>query len=76
MKYLLCQKPRKIDPATDKERVQKPEWLVVMGNCTHLGCVPSAKDSGWACPCHGSVFDNSGRVTKGPSGTKLAGSPL
>lgn len=60
-----------IDPATDKERVQKPEWLVVMGNCTHLGCVPTAKDSGWACPCHGSVFDNSGRVTKGPAAQNL-----
>jgi ubiquinol-cytochrome c reductase iron-sulfur subunit len=63
-----------IEPQTDKARVQKPEWLVVMGNCTHLGCVPKAaegSDHGWTCPCHGSNFDASGRVVKGPASTNL-----
>ena len=43
------------DPTPDEQRVQRPEWLVVIGLCTHLGCVPSRKDKGWFCPCHGSV---------------------
>jgi ubiquinol-cytochrome c reductase iron-sulfur subunit len=63
-----------IEPQTDKARVQKPEWLIVMGNCTHLGCVPKAEEGamhGWACPCHGSQFDASGRVTKGPAASNL-----
>lgn len=59
------------DPQSDEKRVQKPEWLVVIGLCTHLGCVPSRKDKGWFCPCHGSVYDNSGRILKGPAPKNL-----
>ena len=63
-----------IQPENDVNRVQKSQWLVVMGNCTHLGCVPKAQDvgqEGWACPCHGSHFDSSGRVVKGPAAMNL-----
>lgn len=59
------------DPVPDEQRVQKPEWLVVVGLCTHLGCVPSRKDKGWFCPCHGSVYDNSGRILSGPAPKNL-----
>lgn len=59
------------DPEQDDQRVQKPEWLVVIGLCTHLGCVPSRENKGWFCPCHGSVYDNSGRILKGPAPTNL-----
>ena len=58
------------DPQTDAERRQIPEWLVVVGVCTHLGCVPisNAGDyNGWFCPCHGSHYDASGRIRKGPA---------
>lgn len=58
------------DPQPDEVRVQQPEWLVVVGVCTHLGCVPlpNAGDySGWYCPCHGSHYDTSGRIRKGPA---------
>lgn len=58
------------DPATDASRVQKPEWLVVVGICTHLGCIPLGHDGpydGWRCPCHGSVYDTSGRIRQGPA---------
>eukprot|EP00239_Pterosperma_sp_CCMP1384_P002293 CAMPEP_0197846648 /NCGR_PEP_ID=MMETSP1438-20131217/3976_1 /TAXON_ID=1461541 /ORGANISM="Pterosperma sp., Strain CCMP1384" /LENGTH=263 /DNA_ID=CAMNT_0043458367 /DNA_START=53 /DNA_END=844 /DNA_ORIENTATION=+ len=58
------------DPQTDVERAVKPEWLVVVGVCTHLGCVPlsGAGDyGGWFCPCHGSHYDVSGRIRKGPA---------
>ncbi|KAK9840956.1 hypothetical protein WJX81_002414 [Elliptochloris bilobata] len=58
------------DPQTDEERVQNPEWLVLVGVCTHLGCVPlpNAGDyGGWFCPCHGSHYDTSGRARKGPA---------
>jgi ubiquinol-cytochrome c reductase iron-sulfur subunit len=58
------------DPATDASRVQKPEWLVVIGICTHLGCVPLGHQGpydGWFCPCHGSVYDTSGRIRQGPA---------
>lgn len=58
------------DPQADKDRVQNPEWLVVVGVCTHLGCVPlpNAGDyHGWFCPCHGSHYDTSGRARKGPA---------
>lgn len=54
----------------DSQRAKKPEWLVVVGVCTHLGCVPlpNAGDyGGWFCPCHGSHYDISGRVRKGPA---------
>ncbi len=57
----------KIDPQADEERVLRPEWLVVIGLCTHLGCVPTRKPEGWFCPCHGSRYDNSGRVLRGPA---------
>jgi len=59
------------DPQSDEQRVQKPDWLVVVGLCTHLGCVPVRHSDGWSCPCHGSEFDNSGRVLKGPAPTNL-----
>jgi ubiquinol-cytochrome c reductase iron-sulfur subunit len=64
------------DPQTDQERVKegKPEWLVVTGICTHLGCVPIGYEGeykGWFCPCHGSVFDTSGRVRGGPAPINL-----
>ena len=58
------------DPQTDAERTINPEWLVVVGVCTHLGCVPlpNAGDyQGWFCPCHGSHYDASGRIRKGPA---------
>ena len=60
------------DPQKDEERVKdgKDEWLVMLGVCTHLGCVP-LKDkgdyNGWFCPCHGSHYDVSGRIRKGPA---------
>ena len=60
------------DPQKDEERVKKgkDEWLVMLGVCTHLGCVP-LKDKGdykgWFCPCHGSHYDGSGRIRKGPA---------
>ncbi|CAK0734051.1 hypothetical protein CVIRNUC_000376 [Coccomyxa viridis] len=62
------------DPQTDEERTQKPEWLVLVGVCTHLGCVPlpNAGDfHGWFCPCHGSHYDASGRARKGPAPLNL-----
>mgnify|MGYP003685876591 CR=1 FL=1 len=58
------------DPENDLDRCQKPEYLVLIGVCTHLGCVPinNAGDySGWFCPCHGSHYDISGRIRKGPA---------
>jgi len=60
-----------IDPQPDEARVLKPEWLVVIGLCTHLGCVPTRKPEGWFCPCHGSRYDNSGRVLRGPAPKNL-----
>ena len=62
------------DPQTDESRVVDPEWLVLVGVCTHLGCVPlpGAGDyGGWFCPCHGSHYDTSGRIRKGPAPTNL-----
>uniref|UniRef100_A0A182WGA3 Cytochrome b-c1 complex subunit Rieske, mitochondrial n=1 Tax=Anopheles minimus TaxID=112268 RepID=A0A182WGA3_9DIPT len=62
------------DPQNDAERVQKPEWLVVIGVCTHLGCVPIANAGdfgGYYCPCHGSHYDASGRIRKGPAPLNL-----
>lgn len=61
-------------PETDEERTQKPEWLVVIGVCTHLGCVPIANAGDWGgyyCPCHGSHYDASGRIRKGPAPTNM-----
>lgn len=63
------------DPASDASRVQKPEWLIVIGICTHLGCVPlghQGQYDGWFCPCHGSVYDTSGRIRQGPAPYNLA----
>jgi len=64
------------DPQPDSARVKKghANWLVVYGNCTHLGCVPLGNEgpyNGWLCPCHGSVFDTSGRIRQGPAPTNL-----
>lgn len=82
------------DPQPDSDRVQKPEWLVMLGMfrlridisyahilnfcfagvCTHLGCVPIGEAGdfgGWFCPCHGSHYDISGRVRKGPAPLNL-----
>jgi ubiquinol-cytochrome c reductase iron-sulfur subunit len=63
-----------IDPEADSERVQLDEWLIMVGICTHLGCVPlgQAGDfNGWFCPCHGSHYDTSGRIRKGPAPKNL-----
>jgi ubiquinol-cytochrome c reductase iron-sulfur subunit len=64
------------DPQTDAERVKKghEEWLIVVGVCTHLGCVPLVNQGsygGWFCPCHGSVYDTSGRIRSGPAPKNL-----
>ncbi|HEY8259843.1 MAG TPA: ubiquinol-cytochrome c reductase iron-sulfur subunit [Methylosinus sp.] len=62
------------DPQPDSARVQKPEWLVVVGVCTHLGCIPTGHEGefdGWFCPCHGSTYDTSGRIRSGPAPTNL-----
>ena len=62
------------DPQVDGDRVQKAEWLVALGICTHLGCVPinGAGDfGGYFCPCHGSHYDASGRIRKGPAPLNL-----
>lgn len=62
------------DPESDDKRVKDPRWLVVIGVCTHLGCVPIANAGdfgGYYCPCHGSHFDASGRVRKGPAPLNL-----
>ncbi|EFA01233.1 ubiquinol-cytochrome c reductase, Rieske iron-sulfur polypeptide 1 [Tribolium castaneum] len=62
------------DPQHDNDRVKKPEWLVILGVCTHLGCVPIANAGdfgGYYCPCHGSHYDASGRIRKGPAPLNL-----
>ncbi|KAL8286839.1 hypothetical protein RQP46_003845 [Phenoliferia psychrophenolica] len=62
------------DPQTDAERVKKPEWLIMLGVCTHLGCVPIGEAGdygGWYCPCHGSHYDISGRARRGPAPLNL-----
>jgi ubiquinol-cytochrome c reductase iron-sulfur subunit len=59
------------DPQPDAERVKQPEWLIVVGVCTHMGCIPSRNEDGWLCPCHGSVYDNSGRIMHGPAPKNL-----
>lgn len=65
-----------IDPQPDKARVIKPQYLVVVGICTHLGCIPNRDgQKGWLCPCHGSEYDNSGRVIRGPAPRNLAVPP-
>lgn len=64
------------DPAPDEARVKEgyAQWLIMIANCTHLGCIPigeSGDYSGWFCPCHGSHFDTAGRVRKGPAPINL-----
>jgi ubiquinol-cytochrome c reductase iron-sulfur subunit len=64
---------------TDADRVLEPQWLVMVGVCTHLGCIPKGQAAGeakgeyggWFCPCHGSHYDTSGRIRKGPAPTNL-----
>ena len=64
------------DPQPDQDRVKAghDQWLVVIGICTHLGCVPLGHEgdyAGWFCPCHGSQYDTSGRIRKGPAPANL-----
>lgn len=65
------------DPQTDESRTKVPEWLVVVGICTHLGCIPTirksidTKEDGWLCACHGSKYDASGRILSGPAPRNL-----
>ena len=67
------------DPQEDNARVKNTAWLVVVGICTHLGCIPSGQKpgdtrgifGGWFCPCHGSVYDTSGRIRQGPAPKNL-----
>ncbi len=67
------------DPEADSARVQNPEWLIVIGVCTHLGCIPKGQKmadnrgdwGGWFCVCHGSHYDTSGRIRKGPAPRNL-----
>ena len=61
-------------PEKDEDRAKDPEWLVMLGVCTHLGCVPLDQKgdyNGWFCPCHGSHYDTSGRIRKGPAPTNM-----
>ena len=61
-------------PEKDEDRAKDPEWLIMVGVCTHLGCVPlgnKGEYNGWFCPCHGSHYDTSGRVRKGPAPKNL-----
>jgi ubiquinol-cytochrome c reductase iron-sulfur subunit len=67
------------DPQADSDRIERPEWLVLIGVCTHLGCVPVGQKpteirgdfGGWFCPCHGSHYDTSGRIRRGPAPLNL-----
>ncbi|MBI4183856.1 MAG: ubiquinol-cytochrome c reductase iron-sulfur subunit [Proteobacteria bacterium] len=68
-----------IDPTPDGARVKQKEWLVVIGICTHLGCIPLGQKpadprgqyGGWFCPCHGSMYDTAGRVRRSPAPRNL-----
>ena len=68
-----------IDPEDDAARGKKAQWLVLVGVCTHLGCIPlgasqgetKGEFTGWFCPCHGSHYDTSGRIRKGPAPRNL-----
>ena len=63
------------DPERDEDRARNPEWLIMVAVCTHLGCIPlgnKGEYNGWFCPCHGSHYDTSGRIRKGPAPTNLA----
>lgn len=67
------------DPQADQARAPRPQWLVLVGVCTHLGCVPLGQKptdargdfGGWFCPCHGSHYDTSGRIRRGPAPRNL-----
>ncbi len=64
------------DPEADQKRVKEghDQWLVLIGICTHLGCIPLAHQgeyNGWFCPCHGSQYDTSGRIRRGPAPANL-----
>jgi len=71
------------DPEADAKRVKKSDWLVIVGVCTHLGCIPLGNKTGddrgafggWFCPCHGSVYDTSGRIRQGPAPLNLVVPP-
>ena len=73
------------DPQADSTRVKAghSNWIVLIGICTHLGCIPLGNKpadprgqyGGWFCPCHGSVYDTSGRIRQGPAPTNLAVPP-
>jgi len=73
-----------IDPEADGDRAEKPEWLVMVGICTHLGCIPKGQTlgdergdfGGWFCPCHGSHYDTSGRIRRGPAPKNLVIPPI
>ena len=65
------------DPQADQDRVKAghDQWLVVIGICTHLGCIPlphQGNYDGWFCPCHGSQYDTAGRIRQGPAPANLA----
>ena len=65
-------------PATDQNREIKPEYLILVGVCTHLGCTPTVHEGdygGWLCHCHGSQYDTAGRIRKGPAPQNLAVPP-
>jgi ubiquinol-cytochrome c reductase iron-sulfur subunit len=60
--------------ATDQDRTTKPEWLILIGICTHLGCIPldhQGDFGGYLCPCHGSQYDTAGRIRRGPAPENL-----
>jgi ubiquinol-cytochrome c reductase iron-sulfur subunit len=75
------------DPQSDQDRVAQskfndkdmPNWLIMVGVCTHLGCIPLGQKptdphgnfDGWFCPCHGSQYDSSGRIRQGPAPKNL-----
>jgi len=68
------------DPQSDADRIKKghDQWLVLVGICTHLGCIPIAHQGdydGFFCPCHGSQYDTSGRIRRGPAPANLAVPP-
>lgn len=72
------------DPQADGDRAEKAEWLILVGICTHLGCIPKGQSlgdergdfKGWFCPCHGSHYDTSGRIRKGPAPKNLPVPPV
>jgi len=71
------------DPQADEARVQQGPWLILVGICTHLGCIPLGQKAGdprgdyagWFCPCHGSHYDTAGRIRKGPAPLNLVVPP-